>query len=158
TIHKQEKRVYRRFAGGILPAGLAPVIGGAALASGKEQTGLRPQKGGAQKTGDAGKNGRGMGGIGGGVRNKTRTRLAKTLRPFTQIGKGDPAPTDRSGWPTTDCQTVLFDIRPVPAWAPPIDDPEQFQPDWSGTYRLSLSGVAEIASAEGPNRIENQKY
>ncbi len=84
--------------------------------------------------------------------------VAKTTRPFALIGKETLAATDSSGWPTSDCQTVFFDIRPFPAWNPPIDDPEKFQPDWSGTYKLSLTGKATLGIGEGNNTISNQTY
>jgi hypothetical protein len=53
---------------------------------------------------------------------------------------------------------VLFDIRPVPAWNPPIDDPDAFQPDWSGTYKLSLVGQAAISATDGGAAMRNSKY
>lgn len=97
-------------------------------------------------------------GVGDGSRCKPFVDVAKTLRPFTLPGKGDAASTDENGWPTVDCQTCLFDIRPFPAWNPPIDDPEKFQPDWSGTYKLSFTGQATLGFPEGVNKIANQKY
>jgi fibronectin type 3 domain-containing protein len=85
--------------------------------------------------------------------------LAKTLRPFTIIGGGGNAPVDSSEWPTTDAETVLMDERPVPAWAPPIDDPAGYQPDESGTYNCSFIGQATLAPALGsPITIANQVY
>ena len=139
----------------ILRLSLAITMAGA-LVAGSALTRSRPQTAGGSLS--KGRIGVELDGIGDGSRMKPFVDLAKTLRPFSQIGKGDPAPTDQNGWPTTDCQTVLFDIRPVPAWAPPIDDPDAFQPDWSGTYKLSLTGSAEIANGEGANRIENKKF
>jgi hypothetical protein len=97
-------------------------------------------------------------GTGDGDRSKPFVDVAKTLRPFTLLGKGDAAPTDADGWPTADCQSVMFDIRPFPAWNPPIDDPDKFQPDWSGTYKLSLTGQATIGIGEGDNRVASQRY
>jgi hypothetical protein len=97
-------------------------------------------------------------GVGDGSRCKPFVDVAKTLRPFARIGSEAPAPTDALGWPTSDCQTCLFDIRPFPAWSPPIDDPDKFQPDWSGTYKLSFSGAATLGLVEGKNEILNQKY
>ncbi|MDW8206954.1 MAG: hypothetical protein RMJ43_03900 [Chloroherpetonaceae bacterium] len=98
-------------------------------------------------------------GLGDGARIMPFIDLAKTLRPFTLPDSAQPAPTDNNGWPTADCQTVLFDIRPIPAWDPPIDDPEAFQPDWSGTYKLSFNGQATL-TLKDPNgiQIRNQKY
>jgi hypothetical protein len=98
-------------------------------------------------------------GIGDGSRSMPFVDVAKTLRPWTLIGKGDLAPTDSNGWPTSDCQTVFFDIRPFGAWAPPIDDPDAFQPDWSGTYHLSFLGQATIGSSDATRiQINNQRY
>jgi hypothetical protein len=97
-------------------------------------------------------------GIGDGSRSMPFVDAAKTLRPFTRLNGNGAVPVDADGWPTTDCQTVLFDIRPVPAWNPPIDDPDAFQPDWSGTYKLSLVGQAAISTADGGAAIQNSKY
>src|SRR5271166_6114593 len=47
---------------------------------------------------------------------------------------GNPVPTDASGNPLSDGIVVVFDDRPTFAWAPPIDDPAQYQPDMSGLY------------------------
>jgi hypothetical protein len=52
------------------------------------------------------------------------------------------------GWPLTDCKIVIFDHRPVGAWAPPIDDPEQRQADLSGTWTLVLSGKATVSLSD----------
>ena len=69
---------------------------------------------------------------------------AKVLRQFQLASNNAPAPIDANGWPTSDAYTVLFDYRAVPAWDPPIDDPVAFQPDMSGTYKLSFNGQATI--------------
>ena len=69
------------------------------------------------------------------------------------------ATTDAHGWPTEDAQTVIFDIRPFPAWSPPIDDPDRFQPDWSGIYHLSFRGQAILSFVEEQrNSIANVRY
>ncbi len=97
-------------------------------------------------------------GLGDGGRSMPFVDLAKTHRGFVRIGGNDPAPVDSNGWAKADCFTVLFDIRPFGAWAPPVDDPDRYQPDWSGTYRLSLTGKADIANGEGDNRVLNVRY
>jgi len=98
-------------------------------------------------------------GLGDGARSRPFVDLAKTLRPWTKPGTADPAPIDTAGWPTTDATTVLFDIRPAFAWAPPIDDPQAFQPDWSGVYPFTFQGQAEVKITEGPGcRLENVNY
>ena len=97
-------------------------------------------------------------GVGDGSRSMPFIDVAKTLRPFSKANSNEPATLDQNGWPTCDAQTVFFDIRPFPAWAPPIDDPQNFQPDWSGTYKLSFTGQATLGFTEGQNKVENQKY
>ena len=85
--------------------------------------------------------------------------LAKTLRTFEAIDGSGSAPTDSQGWPTSDARSVIFDHRPVFAWAPPIDDPDAYQPDMSGTYKLTLTGNAQINIVDGNGvTIENQVY
>lgn len=88
-----------------------------------------------------------LSGIGDGGRDRPFADLARTLRPWTTLD-GQPAPVDKLGWPTTDAQTVLFDIRPFGAWAPPIDDPDAFQPDWSGVYPFEFTGQADLRQTD----------
>lgn len=73
---------------------------------------------------------------------------AKTLRPF-QTPDGETLPSellDEHGWPLVDARTVLFDRRPIFAWAPPIDDPQAYQQDVSGAYTLRFRGQAEVVN------------
>jgi len=81
-------------------------------------------------------------------------------RLFVTPDQSTTAPTDASGWPTTDGLVVVFDNRPVPAWDPPIDDPAQAQPNCSGTYTVSFSGTATLYSVPGYPTITftNQSY
>ena len=51
---------------------------------------------------------------------------------------GGAAPIDAHGWPTTDSYNVLFNYSPWPGGA----DPAAFQPDVSGVYTFSFSGLA----------------
>lgn len=106
------------------------------------------------------------GGIGAGLGDGLE---GSRLRMFVDIAKGHrqmqaldgsgAAPVDENGWPKTDASTVLFDIRPVPAWAPPVDDPDGFTPDWSGTYRVSLTGQADLSVGGDPLvQIANVRY
>ncbi len=113
----------------------------------------------AQPAPFAGKMGVELSGVGDGGRDRPFVDLARTHRGWVNVdGKGD-VPVDARGWPKADAKTVLFDIRPVPAWAPPIDDPDAHQPDWSGSYPFALKGEAEIAVAEGPGvTIEDVRY
>ena len=113
----------------------------------------------AQTLKPAGRIGIEVDGIGDGSRARPFVDLAKTLRPWMKIGASGAASTDAAGWPTTDAATVLFDIRPAYAWAPPIDDPDKFQPDWSGAYTFAFKGQATVGALED-NRIQitGQKY
>ena len=98
-------------------------------------------------------------GIGDGNRGKTFVDLGKTLRAWKLPDGKTDAPQDEHGWPKADASTVLFDIRPFGTWAPPVDDPEKFQPDWSGTYKMSFQGQAVLEFLEGPEvKLEDQKY
>lgn len=87
----------------------------------------------------------GLEGIGG--RALEFVDAAKTLRPFEAIGGGSVS-TDSAGWPQSDARTVFFDLRPTYAWAPPADDPDNFQIDISGTYTLSFTGRGDVRSSE----------
>ena len=52
---------------------------------------------------------------------------------------------DAEGWPKMDCEICIFDDRPTHAWAPPLDDPEHRQADYSGTWTLVLTGQANVS-------------
>ena len=94
-----------------------------------------------------------------GSRTRAFVDYGKCFRPFQTLDGKSDAPTDAAGYPTTDGKAVFFDIRPVPAWNPPIDDPAAFQPDWSGTYHLSFTGQAVVAPVEAPNvAVAHQAY
>jgi hypothetical protein len=96
----------------------------------------------------AGRLGVELDGIGDGNRAKPFVDLARTLRPWTRADGSGPAPVDTHGWPTSDAETVLFDVRPAYTWAPPADDPDRFMPDWSGVYALSFKGSAVLKTVE----------
>ncbi|GAB4239135.1 MAG: hypothetical protein Kow00109_13860 [Acidobacteriota bacterium] len=98
----------------------------------------------------------GLEGIGG--RGLEFVDAAKTSRPWEAIG-GGPADVDEHGWPLEDARTVFFDLRPTMAWAPPMDDPDAFQIDVSGWYRLSCLGKATVSPSWGlPFHVVNQSY
>jgi uncharacterized protein (TIGR03437 family) len=88
-------------------------------------------------------------GVGDGTRAQVFVDHAKIHRPCTVINGSDRVAADSDGWPVRDAQCVLFDIRPIPAWAPPIDDPAQYQPDWSGVWSISFEGRADVTVPSG---------
>jgi fibronectin type 3 domain-containing protein len=73
---------------------------------------------------------------------------------------GASVPTDANGNPLSDGIAVIFDNRPVPAWAPPIDDPAEYQPECDGNYTVSFTGQATLASVAGNPTLTftNQTY
>jgi len=62
---------------------------------------------------------------------------------------GSDVPVDASGWPLSDCSSVMFDMRAVPAWAPPLDDPWGWSPPVNGTYWFNLTGKATVTEEPG---------
>jgi hypothetical protein len=64
---------------------------------------------------------------------------------------------DASGWPRTDCRWVM-DRRPCAEWIGPIDDPERYRIDCSGTYKGSFLGKAIVTAAGGPCTVTNVSY
>ncbi|MEO8657129.1 MAG: hypothetical protein ABI693_01595 [Bryobacteraceae bacterium] len=88
-----------------------------------------------------------------GSRSRAFADLGRVFRPWATISGTGTVPLDANGWPLTDAVTVMFDVRPIPAWAPPIDDPAQFQPDWSGTYSLSFEGQASVSTPQSTANI-----
>jgi uncharacterized protein (TIGR03437 family) len=93
-----------------------------------------------------------------GSRSRAFVDLGRVFRAWAPASGSNPVPTDANGWPLTDAGTVIFDIRPVPAWAPPIDDPSAFQPDWSGVYSLSFQGQATVNTGDPGAVLSNQKW
>ncbi len=87
--------------------------------------------------------------------------LAKTAHLWEALGGGvlPVAQLDPNGWPTTDFQTLLLDVRPVAEWSGPsqIDDPEVYRVDYSGTHHGSFSGQAALV-AWGACTVANQVY
>jgi hypothetical protein len=79
---------------------------------------------------------------------------------LTVNASGSAVATDASGNPLSDGIVVVFDDRPTPAWAPPIDDPAQYQPNMSGTYTMSFTGQAVLSNVTGnPTLVfSNQSY
>ena len=85
-----------------------------------------------------GKVGVSLEGLSEGSRSRPFVDAVITSRAWSQLNGQRLAPVDAHGWPTSDAQLVLFDVRPAFTWAPPIDDPDAFQPDFSGTYSMSF--------------------
>ena len=108
----------------------------------------------------------GLGGLGG--IQLEFVDVAKTLRPFEKLDGSGRAATDAQGWPTEDARTVFFDHRPHGAWWNSInqcplcqEDPDSYQIDVSGTYKLSFTGqAAELRSGEDPGSftVANKLY
>lgn len=100
----------------------------------------------------------GLEGIGG--RGLEFLDAMKTSREWETLDGKGKAPVDAHGWPTADARTVAFDMRPTMAWAPPMDDPEAYQIDVSGTYHLSFKGRADVtASGESAGvALRNVRY
>ncbi len=65
---------------------------------------------------------------------------------------------DQNGWPTSDFDLVLMDGRPAAEWTGSIDDPEQYRVYYSGTYKASFSGLAEVTASGTSVAIANQSY
>eukprot|EP00040_Diaphanoeca_grandis_P028097 m.161388 g.161388 ORF g.161388 m.161388 type:complete len:769 (+) comp31231_c0_seq3:377-2683(+) len=76
--------------------------------------------------------------------------IKQGIRPPSYVN-GTNAPLNRTtelsveGWPLMDCQITVFDARPTHAWAPPMDDPEHRQDDYSGEWTLTLVGNATVS-------------
>ncbi len=65
---------------------------------------------------------------------------------------------DSLGWATSDFDLVLFDKRPVPEWEGTIDDPEKYRVDYSGRYKSSFTGSANVSVSGTSVSIENISY
>lgn len=65
---------------------------------------------------------------------------------------------DSLGWAKSDFDLVLFDGRPATEWAGTIDDPEQYRVDYSGRYKSSFTGLANVSASGTSVSIENKSY
>jgi hypothetical protein len=65
---------------------------------------------------------------------------------------------DEHGWPKTDFDLVLLDGRPATEWTGNIDDPEQYRVDYSGIYKASFDGLADVTVSGTSVSIENLEY
>lgn len=65
---------------------------------------------------------------------------------------------DSLGWPLSDFELVLMDNRPVAEWSGTIDDPEEYRIDYSGIYKSSFIGQADISLYGSSATIVNTAY
>jgi len=65
---------------------------------------------------------------------------------------------DSLGWPESDFDLVLMDHRPAREWAGVIDDPEEYRINYSGTYKSSFIGQADVIVSGSNSLIENKYY
>jgi len=65
---------------------------------------------------------------------------------------------DENGWPASDFELVLMDQRPAREWAGEIDDPEEFRIDFSGTYKCSFKGTADVSILYNGASVVNKIY
>ncbi len=110
-----------------------------------------------------------------GGRSRAFVDAAKTLRGWEKIGDGrcpqsprtcDTAPQDDDGWPLSDAQTLIFDMRTWGAWwsgnenytCPNCPDGDEHVINLDGVYHLSFMGQAVISPADGTFIIQNQQY
>ncbi len=64
---------------------------------------------------------------------------------------------DSLGWPQSDFE-LLFDGRPVAEWSNDIDDPSKFRTNYSGIYKCSFKGSANVVASWSVVSVENKIY
>jgi len=97
----------------------------------------------------------------GSVHSDAYVDMIKGALPFDKGSPDSPLSVDEldeNGWPLRDFRLLLMDNRPVAEWADEIDDPDVYRVDYSGTYKVSFSGQAEITNLGGPWSIENYVF
>ncbi len=65
---------------------------------------------------------------------------------------------DSLGWPESDFELVLMDNRPAREWSDGIDDPEEYRVDYSGTYKSSFKGRADVSLFGSGASIQNRSW
>lgn len=65
---------------------------------------------------------------------------------------------DSLGWPKSNFDLVLSDGRPATEWNGTIDDPETYRVNYSGRYKCSFTGIANINATGTSVTIENKAY
>lgn len=65
---------------------------------------------------------------------------------------------DSLGWAQSDFDLVLLDGRPATEWTGAIDDPEQYRINYSGRYKCSFIGSANVGVSGTSVAIENKAY
>lgn len=76
--------------------------------------------------------------------------MARQERAWEKIA-GGTALADQNGWPLEDAKKVFFDNRAFPAWLgdDKLEDPDKYNHDMSGTWKLSFDGQADISIEDG---------
>jgi len=65
---------------------------------------------------------------------------------------------DSLGWAMSDFDLVLFDGRPATEWTNVIDDPEKYRIDYSGRYKCSFVGSANVLAGGISASLENKNF
>lgn len=65
---------------------------------------------------------------------------------------------DDKGWPLSDFKLVLMDNRPVAEWGGAIDDPDTYRVDYSGKYKCSFRGEADVQVLWSSAYTENMVF
>ena len=65
---------------------------------------------------------------------------------------------DSNGWPTSNFSIVVIDGRPVAEWSGGIDDPEKYRVDYSGIYKGSFEGIANLTVSGTAVSLQNVSY
>ena len=84
----------------------------------------------------------------------------RTSRVYKAEMDGD-AKLDADSWPMEDCKIVFLDGRAYPGWLgdAAIEDPEKYNSDHSGVWKISFDGQADISIVEGAGiTFTNKKY
>jgi len=84
---------------------------------------------------------------------------AREMRNYNRAGGGalTISDLDTNGWPERDFE-IFRDLRLVAEWEGYIDDPEEHRYDYSGTYKCSFTGQADVAVIYTVGSIQNKSY
>ncbi|MBD3241736.1 MAG: hypothetical protein GF331_14185 [Chitinivibrionales bacterium] len=100
------------------------------------------------------------GAIGVNLGNVPFVDMVKATAGYTNLSGASMSESDfdAAGWPQRDFRLLLLDSRPATEWSGTIDDPEEYRVDYSGVYKGSFTGQANVSVLYTHGSVSNVQY